>query len=294
MTYPIPGPLQNGSLGLIAGNGQLPLTALGEAIRLGIAVTVAAIEEETDPQIEELVQGHEKISLSWLGVGQLGKLLKIFGRNKVDRAMMIGQVKHVRIFAPSSRSPLSQLKRLPDRQMLQVLASLKQKNTSSLIDAIVATLEKKGIRVLDSTLLLQRLIPAPGNLTRQPTPEERQDWEYGAAIARKIAALDLGQTIVVKNSAVVAVEAMEGTDATIRRACSLVNGERLSVVKVSRPFQDMRYDVPVIGKTTLKVILECNVSALWIEAGRTLILDREEFLTAADQAGVAVTAFANE
>lgn len=294
MSEGIPEPLSSGRLGLIAGNGRLPTVALEEAIRLDIPVTVAAIEEEADPSLSRLAQSSDRISLNWLGVGQMGRLLRIFSREGVDRAVMVGQVKHVRIFAPASRSPWSQLRRLPDRKMLSILNSLRRKDTSSLIEGIIAVLEAEGIQVLPSTLLLQPLLPKEGELTRSPTLEERQDWEYGFPIARKIAAMDLGQTIVVKDRAVVAVEAMEGTDATIRRAAELVNSERISVIKVSRPQQDFRYDLPVVGERTLAVLQECHVSALWIEAGRTLLLDRDNFLQESERADIAVVAFSTE
>ena len=287
----LPEAFTSGRLGIIAGNGQLPIVALAEAVRLGIPVTVTAIEEEAEPQLESLAADSETVSLHWLGVGQLGKLLKIFDRDGVDKAVMVGQVKHVRIFAPGSRSPMKQLRRLPDQRMLKLIRSLRRKNTSSLIGGIIGVLEKEGIEVLDSTLLLQPLVAGEGELTRAPTEGERLDWEYGLPIAREIAGMDLGQTIVVKDQAVVAVEAMEGTDATIRRAARLVDHEPLSVIKVSRPRQDMRYDVPVVGGKTMDVLQECHVSALWIEADRTLILDRQRFLDRAQRQGIAVVAF---
>lgn len=279
-------------LGLIAGNGQLPFEVLRRAGPEGVELAVAAIKEETDPAIEQVaVQSQSRVAVEWLGVGQLGRLLKFFRREGVEQAVLAGQVRHVRIFAPGSPSALRQLKHLPDLRMLRLLASLPHKNTSALIEGVIAELEKEGIEVLPSTLFLDHLMARPGVLTRrQPSGEEQKDIEYGRPIARQLALLDLGQTIVVKHQAVVAVEAMEGTDETIRRASRLVGGQALTVIKVSRPNQDLRYDVPVIGLNTLEVLRECHVSALAIDSGKTVILDRERFLQEADRAGLTVVA----
>jgi DUF1009 family protein len=277
-------------LGMIAGNGPLPLLVVEEALKQGLEVTVAAVKEETEPAIETLSQ--ERVSVQWMGLGQLGKLIRVFQEDGVRRALMVGQVKHVRIFAPGSRSPFSQLKHLPDWRMLKLLNSLRKRDTASLIGAVIEELEKEGIQFLDSTLFLEHLLPAEGVLTeREPSPKEWADFEYGRPIALEIARMDLGQTIVVKDRAVVAVETMEGTDATIRRASELAGGERISVIKVSRPQQDMRFDLPVIGPRTLEVMKECAVSALAVDAGKTLIIDKPRVLESAGRAGLTVVGF---
>ncbi|MEE8586189.1 MAG: UDP-2,3-diacylglucosamine diphosphatase LpxI [Acidobacteriota bacterium] len=269
-------------LGLIAGNGRFPLLVVQQAVRKGTLLTVAAIREEADPAIEEFADG--KIQVHWLGLGRLGRLLKTFKKAGVDRAMMCGQVKHVRIFARDGRPAAGRLSALPDLTMLRVLLSLPRKNTASLIGAFVDVLEKEGIQMIDSTTLVPHLLPEPGVLTkRSPDAEEQEDIHYGLTVARRIAELDVGQTVVVKDQAVVAVEAMEGTDETIRRAAQLAEGRRLTVVKLSRPQQDMRFDVPVLGMSTLKVLGECRVSALAMEAGKTLLLDREDLIRQADE-----------
>lgn len=277
-------------LGLVAGNGPLPLLVLEEATTAGVAVTVAAIKEETEPEVDDWVRRPGcDVSVHWIGLGQLGKLLKAFKSEGVSQAVMVGQVKHVRIFAPGSKSPFSQIKHLPDWQMIRFLSSLKKRDTGSLIGGIIDFLEEEGIRFIDSTVYLQRLLAEKGCMTgRELTEQEDADIAYGHPVAREIARLDLGQTIVVKDQAVVAVEAMEGTDATIRRAAELVQGERLTVVKVSRPNQEMRYDVPVTGMRTLEVLRECNVSALAIDAGKTLMIDKEELLREASASGIAI------
>lgn len=280
-------------LGLIAGNGPLPLQVVREAGRQGIPVTVAAILEETDPAIEGVAErAGSPVSIHWMGVGQLGRLLRAFKREEVDKGLMVGQVKHVRIFAPGSRSPLDHLKQLPDFRMIRLLSSLRRKDTGSLIEAVIGVLEEEGIELIDSTLFLRDLLATEGVMTRRsPSSGEAKDFGYGRSIAREIARLDLGQTIVVKDQAVVAVEAMEGTDETIRRASQLVSGEPLTVVKVSRPNQDMRYDVPVIGPRTLEVCEACHVTALALDAGRTLIVDKPDLLARADALKIAIVGF---
>lgn len=280
-------------LGLIAGNGQLPFYVLDEAARRGVPVTVAAIKEETSPGIAAHIESlNNDISLHWLGLGQLGRLLSAFRDEGVTHALMMGQVKHARIFAPGTRSPLKHLKNLPDLRAIKLLASLSRKNTASLITAVIEEIEKEGIRFIDSTSFLERMLPGPGLLTgRRPTREEEDDFAYGIPVAREIMRLDLGQTIVVKSQAVVAVEAMEGTDATIRRAAELAHGESITVIKVSRPNMEMRFDVPVIGPETLKVFAECHVTALAVDAGRTLIIDRDSFLARASDMGLCVMGF---
>lgn len=254
--------------GLIAGNGRFPLMVLESARSKGVEVAVAAIREETLPEIERLTT-----RLEWMGVGQLGKLLSFFKRERVTHAILAGQVKHVQIFGSS----------LPDLRMVRMLAGLKRKNTDSLIGAVVAELEKEGIGVVDSTSLVPEALAPRGVLTRRaPSREEQVSIAYGLSIAREIAKLDLGQTIVLKDRAVVAIEAMEGTDATIMRAAGLLPGKSLVVVKVAKPNQDMRFDVPVIGAPTIETMVRAHATALSITAKKTLLIDRDELMTLAN------------
>jgi DUF1009 family protein len=260
---------------MIAGNGRFPFLVIEGARREGVEIAVAAIKEETDPQIETLVR-----CLEWISVGHLGKLIKFFKSEGVTRVIMAGQVKHVQIF---------KLNALPDLRMGRMLARLKRRNTDSLIGAVADELESEGMRLIDSTTFLAPLMARSGVLTaRKPSKDEAANIEYGLDIARELARLDLGQTIVVKGQAVVAVEAMEGTDATIRRAGSLVRGRPLTVVKVAKPNQDMRFDVPVIGLETIETMRECRVTAMSVTADQTLIFDKEAVLQKANEAGIAI------
>ena len=277
-------------LGLIAGNGRFPFLVLEEALKRDIPVVVAAIREEASPEIEDFAS-QSQVSLHWLGLGQLGKLIRLFKKEEVRKVVMAGQVKHVQIFSRKGSDSLMPRVILPDLKMARLFMSLPRKNTQSLIGGVIQELEKEGMQLIDSTVLLQPLLAEAGVLTRRrPDSSETKDMEYGRPVAREIARLDLGQTIVVKDQAVVAVETMEGTDETIRRASRLVKGGRLTVIKVSRPDQDMRFDVPVVGLDTLQVFQECNVSALSLDAGVTLILDRESFIQEADRQKMAVVA----
>ncbi|GBC83232.1 hypothetical protein HRbin10_02376 [bacterium HR10] len=262
--------------GLIAGNGRFPFLVLDGARRRGVEMVVAAIREETSPEIERQAR-----IVRWLGVGQLGHLIEFFREHGVTHAVLAGQVKHVQIFGPA----------LPDWRMLKLLMRLPRKNTNSLIGAVVAELEREGIQVVDSTLFVPELLAPEGVLTaRAPSSAEMEDLRYGLEIAREIARLDLGQTIAVKDRAVVAIEAMEGTDATIRRAASLLRGRPFVVVKVARPHQDMRFDVPVIGAPTIQTMIECRATALAITARKTLLMDRTELLALANRHGIALLA----
>ncbi len=277
-------------LGLIAGNGRFPFLVLEEALKRDIPVVVAAIREETFAEIEDFAS-QPQVSLHWLGLGQLGKLIRLFKKEKVQKVVMAGQVKHVQIFSRKGSDSLKPRVILPDMKMARLFMSLPHKNTQSLIGGVIGELEKEGMQFIDSTALLQPLLAQAGVLTRRrPDRSETKDMEYGRPVAREIARLDLGQTIVVKDQAVVAVETMEGTDETIRRASRLVKGGRLTVIKVSRPDQDMRFDVPVVGLDTLQVFQEFNVSALSLDAGVTLILDRESFIQEADRQKMTVVA----
>jgi UDP-2,3-diacylglucosamine hydrolase len=263
--------------GMIAGNGRFPFLVLEGARREGVDMAVAAISEETDPRLVELAH-----TIEWISVGHLGKLIKFFKREGVTHAIMAGQVKHVQIF---------KLNALPDWRMTKMLARLKRRNTDALIGAVADELASEGITLIDSTTFLQPLLARAGTLTkRAPNKHELADIEYGLHIAHELARLDLGQTIVVKNQAVVALEAMEGTDATIRRAAELVRGRPLTVIKVAKPNQDMRFDVPVIGLQTMETSKECHVTAMSLTADKTLIFDREETLAKADREKIAIVA----
>ena len=261
--------------GLIAGNGRFPFLILEAARSQGLDIVVAAIKEETSPEIERCAS-----KVHWLSLGQLGKLIKTFKAEGVDRAIMAGQVKHKQIFSGI----------IPDLKMLQVLASLATKNTDSLIGAVARVLAEEGITLIDSIALLGPLIPEPGVLTRPPTEEERRDLDYAYTIARELGRLDLGQTVVVSDGACVAVEAMEGTDAAIERAAALVNGRPLRVVKLAKPKQDLRFDVPTVGLGTLATLRRTGVTALSIEARKTLMIDRDAFVAEARAAGIAIVA----
>ncbi len=261
--------------GLIAGNGKFPFLVAEGARRAGVSLAVAAIKEETDPAIEKVAE-----RVTWVGIGQLGRMIRFFKREGVEKAIMAGQVKHVQIFSGA----------LPDLRMLRMLVSLPRRNTDALIGGVAAELAREGIELIDSTYFLQDHLPAEGLLTRRaPDERERGDIEYGLEVAREIARLDLGQTIVVRSRACVAVEAMEGTDATVRRAGQLAKG-RLTVVKVAKPNQDMRFDVPVVGVPTIETMVEAGATCLCVTAGKTLIFDREEMLALANRRRIAVVA----
>jgi DUF1009 family protein len=263
--------------GLIAGNGQFPFLVLDAARNQGIDMAVIAIREEASPELEKIVT-----RLHWVSLGELSRTLELLHHEGVTRAVMAGQVKHNKIFS-SIR---------PDWKLAKLLFSLPLKNTDSLIGAVAGVLESEGIELVDSTTFLKPLIPLPGILTkRAPDTRESADIAYGREIARQIAGLDLGQTVVIRDRACVAVEAMEGTDETIERAARIAGGGSLVVVKVSKPRQDMRFDVPVIGLKTVEVMRRCGVSALGMDAARTLLFDRSRAIEAADAAGMAIEAF---
>jgi DUF1009 family protein len=263
--------------GLIAGNGQFPFLVLEAAREQGIEMAVIAIREEASPELEKSTS-----RLHWVSLGELSRTLELLHQEGVTRAVMAGQVKHNKIFS-SIR---------PDWKLAKLLMSLPLKNTDSLIGAVARVLESEGVKLVDSTSFLKPLVPAPGVLTRR-APDEREagDIAYGREIARQIAGLDLGQTVVIRDHACVAVEAMEGTDETIERAARIVDGSALVVVKVSKPRQDMRFDVPVVGLKTVEVMQRCRVTALGMDAERTLLFDRARVIEAADAAGIAIEAF---
>lgn len=254
--------------GLIAGNGDFPFLVLEGAKKLGESLAVVAIKEETDKRIEEFAE-----KFVWVGIGQLGKMISFFKDEGVTRVIMAGQVKHVQLFSSA----------VPDMRMLKMLWNLPRRNTNSLIGGIAAELEKDGIELIDSTYFLQDQLSKTGILTkRKPNDIEIENIEYGLHIANEIARLDLGQTIIVRGKACVAIEAMEGTDATILRAGQLANG-KLTVVKVAKPDQDMRFDVPVIGVPTIEAMIQAGATCLSITAGKTLIFNRDDMLKLADK-----------
>jgi len=316
--------------GLIAGNGKFPLLVLEGARRAGAALSVVAIHEETDQEIERIAD-----RVQWVGIGQLGKMIRFLKSEGVEKAIMAGQVKHVQIFSRA----------VPDARMLKMLLQLPRRNTDSLIGAVAEELSSEGIELIDSTYFLQDYLPQVGTLTeREPDAREREDIEYGLGVVREVARLDLGQTVAVRGKACVAIEAMEGTDATIRRAGDLTQGVsdeplatqsaaqvledagkdivnlgkarprqagkgvvrglsnlmrrrrvnlaggRLTVVKLAKPAQDMRFDVPVIGVPTIEAMVESGATCLCISAGKTLMFDREELIKLANESKIAVVA----
>jgi len=265
------------SWGLIAGNGRFPFLVLEGARSQGIDMAVIAIKEETDPDLGKLAQ-----RLHWVSLGELSKTIDLLHQEGVTQAVMAGQVKHNKIFSAIR----------PDWKLTKVLFALPKKNTDSLIGAVAKVLEDEGIRLVDSTVFLKPLLPDAGVLTRRkPSQEEYADMAYGLSLARNIAAMDIGQTVVVSSQACIAVEAMEGTDETIARAARIAVGRPLVVVKVSKPKQDMRFDVPVVGLPTIATMKASGATALAIDAQRTLLFDREALLAAANDAGIAIEAF---
>jgi len=266
------------SWGLIAGNGRFPFLVLEGARSQGIDMAVIAIKEEADPELEQRTQ-----RLHWVSLGELSKTIDLLHQEGVKQAVMAGQVKHSKIFS-SIR---------PDWKLAKMLFALPRKNTDSLIGAVAKVLEDEGIHLVDSTLFLKPLVPDIGVLTRRsPSVDESADMVYGLHLARHIAGMDIGQTVVVSSQACVAVEAMEGTDETISRAARIAAGKALVVVKVSKPEQDMRFDVPVVGLPTIAAMKSAGATALAVDAQRTLLFDREALLAAANDANITIQAFA--
>jgi hypothetical protein len=274
----MPEALQNNSgWGLIAGNGRFPFLVLEGARSQGIEMAVIALKEEASPELEQVAK-----RLHWVSLGELSKAIELMQREGVKRAVMAGQVKHNKIFSAIR----------PDWKLAKLLFSLPRKNTDSLIGAVAKVFEEEGIQLVDSTLFLKPLLPEAGVLTRRaPNEHEAADMEYGLEVARRLAGMDIGQTVVIADRACVAVEAMEGTDETIARAARFANGKPLVVVKVSKPRQDMRFDVPVIGLPTVKSMGDAGATALAIDASRTLLFDRNRLIETADAAGIAIQAF---
>ena len=271
-------------LGLIAGNGAFPFLVLDAARRLGHAVTVIAVEHEASPELAAAAARPPSSEFHWVPIGHLGRAIELMRASGVTRAVMAGQVKHTSIFSGA----------MPDRLLLSVLLRLRSKNTDALISAIADVLRDHGIELLDSTSYLTPLLAGPGVLTARPlTDEERDDLDFGYRMADRVAGLDIGQTIVVKSAAVVAVEAMEGTDEVIARAGRLA-GPGTRVVKVAKPDQDMRFDVPVVGLATIEAMRVAGATALSVDAGRALLLDGDEAIRAADAAGICIVGRARE
>lgn len=278
-------------LGLIAGNGRFPFLLLDAARAHGLQVVVAAIKEETDPEIDARAAADADIHVHWMSLGELSRLIETFQAEGVSRAVMAGQVKHKQIFS-SIR---------PDWRLAKLLLNLRTRNTDMLLGAVAKVLGDEGIELISSTAYLEPLLAKPGVLTgRAPSDEELKDIAYGRTVARAIAGYDLGQTVVIAAQACVAVEAMEGTDATIERAGALFRtlddgsettlSRSLTVVKVAKPNQDMRFDVPVIGVATIQTMQSAGATCLAVEAGRTLMFDPAAIVAAADAAGIAIVA----
>jgi len=273
-------------IGLIAGNGKFPLLVLDAARAAQYEVVVVAIKEEAFPEIEN----HGAASVHWLSLGELSRLIEVFHREGVSRAVMAGQVKHKQIFSAIR----------PDWRLAKLLLSLTSRNTDSLLGAVAKVLAEEGIILENSTWLLEPLLVKSGVLSRRaPTEQERKNVDYGRAVARQLAQHDIGQTVVIGESACVAVEAMEGTDATIERAGHIMGSlhgdastlsRALTVVKIAKPNQDMRFDVPVIGVKTIEVMQSAGATCLALDAGKCLLLDGEKVLDAANAAGIAVVA----
>jgi DUF1009 family protein len=264
-------------IGLIAGNGRFPFLALQGARGLGHDVTVVAIKEEAFAELEPAARDAHA-DFHWVSLGQLGRCIKILKAAGISEAVMAGQVKHVKIFSGV----------MPDLTLLSVITRLKARNTDALISAVADVMRGEGIELLDSTAFLQPLLAGEGTLTdRAPDERERDDFAFGYRMADAVAALDIGQTIAVKDKAVVAVEAMEGTDEVIGRAGHLA-GPGVRIVKVAKPKQDMRFDVPVVGVATVEAMQSAGATALSIDAGRTLVLDGLRVFTTANDAGIAI------
>ena len=264
-------------LGLIAGNGRFPFLVLGAARAAGDEVTIIAIKEEAFPALEEMAARPPRAALHWVSLGQLGKWLSLMQEAGVTQAVMAGQVKHTKLFDIR-----------PDWTLGRVLMRLATKNTDSIISGVADVLHDNGIELLHSTAFLQPLMAREGVLTsRAPTDAERADLDFGYRVADTIAGLDIGQTIAVKSAAVVAVEAMEGTDAVIARAGQLA-GAGVVVVKVAKPNQDMRFDVPVVGVSTIAAMQAAGARVLSVDAARTLMIDGDAIVAAANEAGIAI------
>ena len=271
--------IEHRKIGLIAGNGKFPLIFAQEAKRVGAEVVALAIKKETNPSLENLVD-----RIHWVNVGQLGDLIEICKKEGITRAVMAGQVRHTRLFGQV---------RL-DARAMALLAGVKDKKANSLLGAVADELLREGIELIDSATYLSHLLPSPGILTRRkPTQKEWRDIEFGHKMAKEIAGLDIGQTVVVKDQAVLAVEGMDGTDRTIKRGGKLGRGD-VVVVKVSKPHQDRRFDLPIIGERTIEVLKQVKAKVLAFSARSTILLDREKVIKSANQNGISLVAVKEE
>jgi UDP-2,3-diacylglucosamine hydrolase len=265
-------------LGLIAGNGRFPFLVLDAARAMGHDVVVIAIKEEASKEIEEAAARSPRADVHWVSIGQLGTFLQILKDNRITQAVMAGQVKHIKIFGGF----------VPDLTAMSLMGRLKGMNTDALIGAVADLMRERGVELVNSATFLDPMLAREGQLSdRAPTEAERKDLEFGYRMADAIAGLDIGQTIAVKHQAVVAVEAMEGTDETIARAGHLA-GDGVTIIKVAKPNQDMRFDVPIVGLATIQSMRIAGARVLSIDAGQTLIFDRDAFFTSANEAGIVV------
>ena len=264
-------------IGLIAGNGRFPFLVLDAARSLGHDVVIIAIKEEADRDIEAAA-ARTQSALHWVSIGQLGTFLQILKDEHITQAVMAGQVKHIKIFGGF----------VPDLTAMTLLARVKAMNTDALIAAVADLMREHGVELIDSTAFLAPLLAGAGQMgQRAPSDRERQDLAFGYRMADAIAGLDIGQTIAVKHAAVVAVEAMEGTDAVIARAGDLA-GAGVTIVKVAKPKQDMRFDVPIVGVPTIVAMAKAGATVLSLDAGKALMFDKQQMITAADDAGIAI------
>ncbi len=262
---------------MIAGNGRFPMLALETAKREGHSVVVVGIEKEAAAELAGLAE-----SFHWVNIGQLGKLISIFQREGVTEVMMTGQVKHVSLFSGLT----------PDWRLMKVLAGLRERNTAALIGGVQKAMQEDGIELVDSTRLLKHLLAGEGVLTkRKPNSDEEADIKYGRKIASILATADIGQSVAISEKACVAAEAMEGTDAMLRRAAGLTNGRPLRLVKASHGRAHLLFDVPVVGLTTIDTMVETNTTALALDAGRTLLLDKDEMMERANAAGLSIVGY---
>lgn len=265
---------------LIAGSGRFPLLVLETARQLGHQVVAIGIRDEASPEIEARASG-----CYWISIGQLSRLIEILKQEQIREVMMAGQVKHVSIFSSIS----------PDWRLLKLLAGLKAKNTDALIGGVARVLEDEGIRLVDSTALLKPLLAESGVLSkRHPSEDEEKDAQYGRRIANALSAIDVGQSVAISERACVAIEAMEGTDDMLRRAAGLVNGKPLRLVKASRRRKHLLFDVPVTGRNTIAVMRETGTTLLAVDAGRTLLIDKDEMIAEANAAGICIIGHAPE
>src|SRR5437763_5738136 len=265
---------------LIAGSGRFPLLVLETARKLGHEVIAIGIRDEASTEIETHASG-----CHWISIGQLSRLIEILKQEQIREVMMAGQVKHVSIFSSIT----------PDWRLLKLLAGLKAKNTDALIGGVARVLEDEGIRLVDSTTLLKPLLAEAGSLTRRrPSDDEEKDARYGRRIANALSEIDVGQSVAIAERACVAIEAMEGTDAMLRRAAGLVNGKPLRLVKASRRRKHLLFDVPVAGRQTIAVMRETGTTLLAVDAGRTLLIDTDEMIADANAAGICIIGHAPE